>query len=307
MGAENKSPPKQHTRKRSLFEPGQPRAKRKAGNAAAATTTEPNAVAVSMHSTATRQLNNGIASSIASDRQSSAAGSPPAIPSPMVHLCGHCQKRLRSPAKLAQHERVHATANAKDAAIYCSVCLKQCGYESAAIRHERTHTGETPYASRLDACKKLCKVNLAERLHADDSTDTAEGESQALERPVGCDVMADLQNRDPVAIGDLPIRPRSLGRDHRLLNKLPLPAPAREYQWAATGARVPQPTQQQTILELARTFTGPGGTAKMREAGRVIDGHAVAVTGKIWRVINGTVTGFSATTTWEAPKRPRKG
>ena len=108
--------------------------------------------------------------------------------------------------------------------------------------------------SRLDACKKLCKVNLAERLHAEDST---EGESQAPERPVGCDV-ADLKKRDPVAIGDLPIRLRSLGRDHRLANKLPLPAPAQEYQWAAIGARAPHPTLQQTMLGLAVNFDGTG-------------------------------------------------
>jgi hypothetical protein len=33
------------------------------------------------------------------DGPSSAAGSTPAITGPMVHVCGHCQKRFRSPGK----------------------------------------------------------------------------------------------------------------------------------------------------------------------------------------------------------------
>jgi len=49
MEAEGKSPPKQHTRKRSVPKRHEPRAKRWAGNATAAAATDKTAVAVSMH------------------------------------------------------------------------------------------------------------------------------------------------------------------------------------------------------------------------------------------------------------------
>ena len=155
MDTEDKSSLKQHTRKRSLSGPQEPREKRRAGNAAA---TENAVVAVSVHpppGTAawrvSRQLGDGqpdgIASSSASDVMSSAAGPAPAISAAMVHVCGHCQKRFRSPGKLAQHERVHTTAS--DAAFYCSYCPKQFGKQGEATRHERTHTGEKPYACSM--------------------------------------------------------------------------------------------------------------------------------------------------------------
>ena len=73
------------------------------------------------------------ASSSASDVPSSAAGSTLATPGAMVHFCGHCQKRFRSPARLAQHERVHTTAS-------------DVGCQSTATRHAQAHTGEKPYA-----------------------------------------------------------------------------------------------------------------------------------------------------------------
>ena len=99
----DKSPPKQHTRKRSLADPGKLRAERRVATAAVATDTT--AVTVSIQPP--RQLADGIASSSASDMPSSAVGSTP--PGVMLYFCGQCQKRFRSPAKLAQHERVHTT------------------------------------------------------------------------------------------------------------------------------------------------------------------------------------------------------
>ena len=103
----DKSPPKQHTRKRSLADPGKPRAERRVATAAVATDTT--AVTVSIQQP--RQLADGIASSSASDMPSSAVGSTP--PGVRLYFCGQCQKRFRSPAKrfskLAQHERVHTT------------------------------------------------------------------------------------------------------------------------------------------------------------------------------------------------------
>ena len=130
MEAEGKSPPRRHTRKRPSIEPHEPRAKRRAGATA---------VAVSMHPPPLSQQLDGIASSSASDGQSSTAGG-------MIHFCGHCQKRAQSPGKLAQHERVHATS---DAAFYCSLCPKQFSCQSKVTRHERTHTGEKPYACSM--------------------------------------------------------------------------------------------------------------------------------------------------------------
>ena len=107
----DKSPPKQHTRKRSLADPGKPRAERRVATAAVATDTT--AVTVSIQKP--RQLADGIASSSAADMPSSAVGSTP--PGAMLYFCGQCQKRFRSPAKLAQHERVHTTRDA----ISCSL------------------------------------------------------------------------------------------------------------------------------------------------------------------------------------------
>ena len=141
MEAEGESPPRQHTRKRSLHEPRQPRAKRRAVNAAVAA--ENAAVAVSMHPPP-RQLTldggplmpDATASSSASDVPSSAAGSTLATPGAMVHFCGHCQKRFRSPARLAQHERVHTTAS-------------DVGCQSTATRRARANTGEKPYACSM--------------------------------------------------------------------------------------------------------------------------------------------------------------
>ena len=109
MEAESKSPPTQHTRKRSLAEPGESCAKRRPGNTAAATGN----TSASVHPPVrVRQLNDGIAS----DGQ--AAGLTSATPGVLVHFCGHCQKRFRSPGKLAQHARVHATSAA---AFHCSL------------------------------------------------------------------------------------------------------------------------------------------------------------------------------------------
>ena len=127
MEAEGESPPRQHTRKRSLHEPRQPRARWRAVNAAVAV--ENAADDISMHPPPRQLALDGgprvpdaTASSSASDVPSSAVGSTLATPGPMVHFCGHCQKRFRSPARLAQHERVHTTAS-------------DVGCQSTATRH----------------------------------------------------------------------------------------------------------------------------------------------------------------------------
>ena len=153
----DKSPPKQHTRKRSLADPGKPRAERRVATAAVATDTT--AVTVSIQQP--RQLADGIASSSASDMPSSAVGSTP--PGVMLYFCGQCQKRFRSPAKLAQHERVHTTRDA----ISCSFCPKQFKHQSGATRHERTHTGEKPYACSICPSRFSDKSHVAphERTH----------------------------------------------------------------------------------------------------------------------------------------------
>ena len=142
MGAEGKS--RQHPRKRPLAEPAEPQATRRAGDVTAVAT-ESTAVSVSVHPppaakrVSRRQLDDGqrlpdaVASSSATDVPSSAVGSTPAIAAAMVHVCGHCQKRFRSPGKLAQHERVHTTAS-------------DVGCQSTATRHAGAHTGEKPYA-----------------------------------------------------------------------------------------------------------------------------------------------------------------
>ena len=115
MGAEGALPPKQHKRKQSMTEqvPGsEPGTKRRRAGMAPATTTEnPAAVPASMHppqGTAakgvSRQLDHGpneaIASGSASNVPSSETGSTPAT-RPTVHVCGYCEKRFRSPGKLA--------------------------------------------------------------------------------------------------------------------------------------------------------------------------------------------------------------
>ena len=155
MGAEGKSA-MQHTRKRPLAEPGEPWAKRRPGNAA--TATESTGVAVSMHKPRSRQLDDGIAS----DRRSSAAGSTPSTHGVLVHFCGHCQKRFRSPAKLARHERVHAVSDSGHA-FHCSFCTKQFITQSKAAQHERTHTGEKPYACSY--CGRTFAKSGAARRH----------------------------------------------------------------------------------------------------------------------------------------------
>ena len=147
---------KQHTRKRSLPGPQEPREKRRAGNAAAAT--ENAVVAVSVHpppGTAAWRVSrqwgdgqpDGIASSSASDGLQPGTSGSSATPVVVVHFCGHCQKRFRSLGKLAQHERVHATET--EPPFGCSFCPKQFGKQWEATRHERTHTGEKPYACSM--------------------------------------------------------------------------------------------------------------------------------------------------------------
>ena len=163
MSAEGKSSPKPHARKRSLDEPGEPWAKRRAGNAAVA---PENAAAVSnpprprpgtgtAAKRVSRRLDDGppdaIASSSASDVRSSAADptkpTPSATAGAVVHVCGHCQKLFRSPGKLVQHERVlHAIETVP---FCCSFCPKQFDNQGAATQHERTHTGAKPHACSM--------------------------------------------------------------------------------------------------------------------------------------------------------------
>ena len=158
----NKPPPMQHTRMRSLAAPGKSRVDRRVATAAVAAATT--AVTVDRCSIQQpRQLADGIASSRASDMPSSAAGS--TQPGEMFHFCGQCQKRFRSPAKLAQHERVHTTRDA--AAFYCSFCPKQFKRQREATRHERAHTGEKPYACSMCPKRFTNKSDVAphERTH----------------------------------------------------------------------------------------------------------------------------------------------
>ena len=185
MGAEDTLPPKQHKRTRSLAEqvPGsEPGTKRsRAGKAPAtiiiSTVTENAAVPASMHpapGTATKRVsrqsdhgpNDAIASSSASDVPFGEADSTSA-PGPTVvftvHVCGQCEKRFRSPGKLAQHERVHChhAGGARDKLpFYCLFCPKQFGYLSQATDHARSHTGEKPYA-----CSR-CPVHFNDNSYA---------------------------------------------------------------------------------------------------------------------------------------------
>ena len=161
MEAEGRTPPDRHTRRRSLTEPQEPRARRRSGNADAGTTvvsTETRRVAVS----------DGVRSTTAShiDVSHSTAGSNPTTPAAIGHFCGHCQKRFRSPGKLVQHERVHAT---RGAAFYGSLCPKQFSCESKVATHERTHTGEKPYACSMCPRRFAQKCNAVrhERTHTD--------------------------------------------------------------------------------------------------------------------------------------------
>ena len=110
MGAEGALPPKQHKRKQSMTEqvPGsEPGTKRSRAGKAPASTVVP----ASMHpppgtaaKRVSRQLDHGpneaIASGSASNVPSSETGSTPAT-RPTVHVCGYCEKRFRSPGKLA--------------------------------------------------------------------------------------------------------------------------------------------------------------------------------------------------------------
>ena len=155
MEAEGKSPPKRHTRKRSSTEPQEPRAKRRpAGTAAVAAE---NTTVASTHPP--RQLDDGIASGSVSDGQSSTAGATSAA-AVMVHFCGHCQKRFRSPGKLAQHGRVlkgvhtvtaHERTHTMEKSYACSIrpSARRFAQKANVARHERTHTGEQPYACSM--------------------------------------------------------------------------------------------------------------------------------------------------------------
>ena len=85
MEVESESPPAgQHTRKQSLPEPREPRAKRRAGNVAAVAA-ENAAVAASMHP----PVPGATTSSSASDVPSSARGSTLATPVTTAHFCGN--------------------------------------------------------------------------------------------------------------------------------------------------------------------------------------------------------------------------
>ena len=101
--------------------------------------------------------NDAIASSSASDVPfGEARADSTSAPGPTVvftvHVCGQCEKRFRSPGKLAQHERVHChhAGGARDKLpFYCLFCPKQFGYLSQATDHARSHTGEKPYACSM--------------------------------------------------------------------------------------------------------------------------------------------------------------
>ena len=116
------------------------------------------------------------ASSSASDVSSSVAGSTLATPGAMVHFCGHCQKRFRSPARLAQHERVHTTASdvgcqntatrharaqTGEKLYACSMCPRRFAKKSDVPRHERTHTLIGPTRKLKGSCGRGHLLALA--------------------------------------------------------------------------------------------------------------------------------------------------
>ena len=78
--------------------------------------------------------------------------------------CVYCEKRFRSPGKLAQHERVHAR---DELPYYCSFCPKRFRYQSQATEHERSHTGEKPHACSMCPRRFAQKSKVAphERTH----------------------------------------------------------------------------------------------------------------------------------------------
>ena len=118
---------------------------------------------------------DGIASgsSVASDGPSSAAGSSLVITRAIGLVCAHCQKRFRSPGKLAQHEMVHPSGDTQlgDAAYYCTVYPRLFSNQNEAFqhatRHERTDTGEKPYACSMCPRRFANKSQVAphERTH----------------------------------------------------------------------------------------------------------------------------------------------
>ena len=185
MGAEGTLPPKQHKRKRSLAEqvPGsEPGMKRSRAGKDHAATTENAAVPASMHpppgtaaKRVSRQLDHGpndaVASSSASNVPSGEVYSTPAT-GPTAHVCRHCEKRFRSPGKLAQHERVHTR---DEVPFYCSFCPKRFRYQSQATEHERRHTSEKPYAC------SMCPVRFAHK-----STVAPHERTHTGEKPYAC-------------------------------------------------------------------------------------------------------------------------
>ena len=82
------------------------------------------------------------------------------------HVCGHCQKRFRSPGKLRAH-----------AACHCSFCPQQFKSQIDATRHERTHTGEKPYAC------SMCPKRFSEKSSVPPHERTHTGE-----KPYACSI-----------------------------------------------------------------------------------------------------------------------
>ena len=137
METEGKSPTKQHTSKRSLVVLGD------AVNTSGAASMRD----MRLESEPLDRPAAAIASSSTSNVWSSTdALAPHATAGVMVYFCGNRQTRFRTSGKLAQHEQVHITS---DAAFRCSFCPKRFAQKSAASRHERTHTGEKPYACSM--------------------------------------------------------------------------------------------------------------------------------------------------------------
>ena len=171
MGAEGK----QRKRKRSVAEPRAPgadlRAKGRPGkDVATEPSTQHTAIVIPRRLAAkrvSRQSDDGPHDGTASSSACSVVPSGEAdlalATGAAVHVCGHCERRFRSPGKLAQHERVHT----RDAAFYCSFCPKWFSGQSDAAIHERAHTGKKPYACSICPKRFNQKTNVPrhERTH----------------------------------------------------------------------------------------------------------------------------------------------
>ena len=147
---------------------------------------------------------------------------------------------------------------------------------------------ELALLDRLEACVKLCTVNLAERIAAG---------TPAPPQPIGCDP-SKMAIREPITVSELPTRLRSLGREFRQTHGMPLPkAAAKQLEDATFRSMRPMNLQQKmqadahsiagqrrggpTDRQLGEHADRAAGTALGQDVGgaRVRGGELVAVQG----------------------------